>query len=52
MAADSMERDEEETRRRAGVERLGDEDRDDQKVVRGDEKEEGGRGKRGKRVSV
>jgi hypothetical protein len=29
MAAEIMERDEAETRRRAGVERLGDEDRDD-----------------------
>ena len=30
MVAEDIERDEEETRRREGVERMGDEDRDDQ----------------------
>jgi hypothetical protein len=48
MAVESIGIDEEETR----TGRLGDEDRDDQKAVRGDEKEEKKRRKRGKKNSV
>ena len=43
MVADSMGRDEWETRRRAGVERLGDEDRDEKEEEKRSKKWEGAR---------
>ena len=43
VAAESMERDEWETRRRAGVERLGDEDRDEKEEEKRRKKWEGAR---------